>query len=180
MPERMAEATKNSIAALENEGIDYLLGGGMGCWALGGPPSTNDVDLFIREADADRALAAMEAAGLRTETPPEQWLVKAWFDDILVDLIFGPAGLEMTDEVFARGETHGLYGMDVRVMSLDDILVTKLMALDEHSLDLTQLLLISRALREQIDWDSVQERTSKHPYARPFFALAEALDLTNG
>jgi len=173
----MGDTTKKAVAALEGDGIPYLLGGGLGCWAHGGPPSTNDVDLFILPEDADRSLEAMEKARLRTERPPEQWLVKAWDDDILIDLIFGPAGLEMSDEVFARGEVLGLFGMDIRVMSLDDILVTKLMALDEHSLDLAQLLLIARALRENIDWTSIDERTASSPYSRPFFALAEALEL---
>jgi len=173
----MGDTTKKAVAALEADGIPYLLGGGLGCWAHGGPPSTNDVDLFILPGDADRSLEAMEKARLRTERPPEQWLVKAWDGDILIDLIFGPAGLEMSEEVFARGEVLGLFGMDIRVMALDDILVTKLMALDEHSLDLSQLLLIARALRENIDWESIDERTASSPYSRPFFALTEALGL---
>jgi len=177
MPEEMADTTKKAAAALEAAEIPYLLGGGLGCWAHGGPPSTNDVDFFILPEDAERALEAMEKARLRTEDPPEQWLVKAWDGDILIDLIFGPAGLEMSDEVFARGQVIGLFGMDLQVMALDDILVTKLMALDEHSLDLSQLLLIARALRENIDWRSIEERTAESPYARPFFALIEALEL---
>jgi hypothetical protein len=177
MSDKMGDATKKSAAALEADGIPYLLGGGLGCFAHGGPPSTNDIDLFILPEDADRALEAMDKAGLRTETPPEQWLVKAWDGDILIDLIFGPSGLEMNEEVLARGEVLGLYGMDLQVMALDDILVTKLMALDEHSLDLTQLLLIARALRENIDWESIDRRTASSPYSRPFFALARALEL---
>ena len=173
----MGDTTKKAAAALESDEIPYLLGGGLGCFAHGGPPSSNDVDFFILPEDADRALEAMAKAGFRTERPPEQWLVKAWDGDILIDLIFGPAGLEMNDDVFARGEVLGLYGMDLQVMALDDILVTKLMALDEHALDLTQLLLIARALRENIDWRAIEERTAESPYSRPFFALAEALEL---
>ncbi len=180
MSEHMAEATKTAAAALEADGIPYLLGGGLGCWAQGGPPSTNDVDLFILPGDAERALEAMEKVGLRTEHPPEQWLVKAWHGDTLIDLIFGPAGLEMTREVIDRGRTRGLFGMDIEVMSLDDILVTKLMALDEHSLDYSQLLLIARALREHIDWAGIEARTADSPYARPFFTLASALSLDQG
>jgi hypothetical protein len=49
------------------------------------------------------------------------------------------------------------------------------MAIDEHNLDYGQLLQIARALREQIDWPALRERTSSHPYAKAFLVLAEEL-----
>jgi predicted nucleotidyltransferase len=178
--ETLTESLKKSAAALEREGIPYLLGGGLGCWARGGPPSSNDIDLFIKPVDAERALAAMGEAGMRTERPPEQWLVKAWDGEVLVDLIFGPAGLEFTDEVVARGERINAGGMEVATMALDDILVTKLMALDEHSADYAHLILIARALREQIDWEDLRQRTSSSPFAAAFFVLVERLGIWEG
>ena len=36
---------------------------------------------------------------------------------------------------------------------------------------------VGRALREQIDWDAVCERTSQSPYARAFFCLAHELHM---
>ena len=39
---------------------------------------------------------------MRPERPPEEWLFKAWNNDVMIDLIFHPAGLDMTDEVFER------------------------------------------------------------------------------
>jgi hypothetical protein len=96
---------------------------------------------------------------------------------VLVDLIFGPKGLPMTDEVIARGEMMAVLGMDMRVMALEDVLVTKLMALSEHALRYESLLRITRALREQVDWDSVRARTESSPFARAFFVLAEGLGI---
>jgi hypothetical protein len=32
-------------------------------------------------------------------------------------------------------------------------------------------------LREQVDWNEVRELTSRSPYARAFFLLAEELDI---
>jgi predicted nucleotidyltransferase len=175
--ETLTESLKKSAAALEAEDVPYLLGGGLGCWARGGPPSSNDIDLFVKPEDAERALAALAAAGLRTERPPEQWLLKAWDGEVLIDLIFSPAGLRFTDEVLERGERVNAGGMDVMVMALDDILVTKLLALDEHSADYGNLILIARALREQIDWEGLRERTSPSPFAAAFFVLAERLGI---
>ena len=56
-------------------------------------------------------------------------------------------------------------------------MATKLMALTEHSLRYEGLLQIARALREQIDWQAVRERTQESPFARAFFVLLEGLDI---
>jgi hypothetical protein len=56
-------------------------------------------------------------------------------------------------------------------------MATKLMALTEHSLRYEGLLQIARALREQIDWPAVRERTSSSPFARAFFTLLEGLEI---
>ena len=176
--EALTESLKRAVAALEEQGVPYLLGGGLGCWARGGPPSSNDIDLMVRPGDARRAQEAMVAAGMRAEDPPEQWLLKAWDGDILIDLIFEPSGVRISDEVIARGEELSVMAMAVRVMALDDILVTKLLALDEHSADYRDLILITRSLREQIDWPALRERTGSSPFARAFFSLAEGLGIS--
>lgn len=176
--EELVESLKRSVAALDGQGVPYLLGGGLGCWARGGPPSSNDIDLMVKREDAARAQEALAEAGLRPETPPEQWLRKAWDGDILVDLIFEPSGMGIDDEVIARGEEMSVEAMQVRVMDLDDILTTKLMALDEHSADYRDLILITRSLREQIDWPKLRERTSASPFAAAFFVLADGLEIS--
>jgi hypothetical protein len=175
--EELTDSLKRSVAALENAGVPYLLGGGLGCWARGGPPSSNDIDLMLKREDAERAQEVLAAAGMRPETPPEQWLLKAWDGEILVDLIFEPAGMLVDDEVLARGERLSVMAMDVDVMDLNDILITKLMALDEHSADYGDLILITRSLREQIDWTRLREETAESPFAVAFFALADGLEI---
>lgn len=174
-PEALTESLKRAAAALEAQRVPYLLGGGLGCWARGGPPSSNDIDLMVKQADAERALGSLAAAGMRTERPPEQWLFKAWDGEQLIDLIFEPSGMRITDEVIERGDELGVAGMQIQVMALDDILVTKLLALDEHSADYRDLLQIGRALREQVEWEALRERTAASPFAAAFFTLADGL-----
>ena len=176
--EELTESLKRSVAALQGQGIPYLLGGGLGCWARGGPPSSNDIDLMVKPEDAERAQEALAEAGMRPETPPEHWLRKAWDGDILVDLIFEPSGMQIDDEAIARGEEMSVEAMQIRVMDLDDILTTKLLALDEHSADYRDLILITRSLREQIDWAKLRERTAHSPFATAFFALADGLEIS--
>ena len=175
--EELIESLKRAVAALDERGVPYLLGGGLGCWARGGPPSSNDIDLMVKREDAERAQEALAEAGMRPETPPEQWLLKAWDDEILIDLIFEPSGMRIDDEVLARGEELSVMAMRTQVMDLDDILITKLMALDEHSADYGDMILITRSLREQIDWGRLREETASSPFAVAFFVLADGLGI---
>jgi hypothetical protein len=173
----LTDSLKRAAAALEAREIPYLLGGGLGCWARGGPPSSNDIDLMLKPEDAERAQEALAEAGMRPENPPEHWLLKAWDGDILIDLIFEPSGMRIDDEVIARGDELSVMAMHMRVMNLDDILITKLFALDEHSADYGDLILITRSLREQIDWARVREAAASSPFAVAFFVLAEGLEI---
>jgi hypothetical protein len=168
-------ALKRAVAALRGADIEFLLGGSLASWARGGPQTRHDLDLMIRPDDVERALEAVQEAGMRTERPPEEWLVKAWDGDTLVDLIYCPKGLPMDDDVFARGEELSVLGMEIRVMALEDVMATKLLALTEHSLRYEGLLQIARALREQVDWPAVRARTAQSPFARAFFVLLEGL-----
>jgi hypothetical protein len=171
----LESALKKSGAALRNADIPFLLGGSLASWARGGPETRHDLDLVIKPEDVERALEALKAAGLRPEDPPEEWLVKAWDGDTLVDLIFYPKGTPVDDALIERGEVMSVLGMEMRVMALEDVLVTKLMALSEHSLRYESLLPIARALREQVDWDNVRSRTAESPFARAFFVMLEGL-----
>ena len=173
-------ALKRSAAALREAGVPFLLGGSLASWARGGPETRHDLDLMIRPGDVEAALRALTDAGMKPERPPEEWLVKAWDGETLVDLIYCPKGLPMDDEVFARGEELSVLGMEIRVMALEDVMATKLMAITEHSLRFESPLRIARALREQIDWEAVRARTESSPFARAFFVLLEGLDILPG
>jgi predicted nucleotidyltransferase len=173
----LLETLKNAAAALRDADVPFLLGGGLAAWARGGPETEHDLDLMVKEEDADRALAALEAAGFRTEKPPEGWLYKAWNDNILVDLIFEPTGGEVDDAMLERAEELDVHAVRMKVMSLEDVMTTKLLAMREHQIDYESVLEIARALREQIDWDDVRGRTDESPYARAFFFLAEELEI---
>lgn len=171
-------AAKQAAAALREAGVPFLLAGGLACWARGGPPTEHDVDLCLRATDAERAVQALEDAGLKIERPPEEWLFKAVAGDVTIDLIFEPQGNPVDDAMFERADDMSVEAVTMKVMAVDDILVTKLLSLTEHHLDYDSLLELARPLREQIDWDRVVELTEHSPFARAFFTLAEGLGLT--
>jgi Uncharacterised nucleotidyltransferase len=175
--EEMLAALKTSAAVLRDADIPFALSGGFAAWARGGPATEKDVDLVIRAEDADRALAALEAAGLSTQRPPEGWLVKAWHEDVLIDLIYSPSGYDVDDDILRRADQLSVDGMPMPVLPATEVIVSKLCALNERHLDFEGLLQLTRSLREQLDWDELRRHTEDSPFARAFIHLAEELNI---
>jgi hypothetical protein len=133
---------------------------------------------MVKPEDADAALEALAEEGLRTERPPEGWLYKAWHGNgALIDVIFAPSGGPITDETIARAPLLEVAALRVHVFSLEDVMTTKLLALTEQEPDFGQVLSYARALREQVDWDEVRQRSEASPFARAFFTLVESLGI---
>jgi predicted nucleotidyltransferase len=177
--QRLLEAMKKAGGVLNEAGVPFVLGGGLACWARGGPKTEHDVDFLVRPDDAERARAALASAGMRTEKPPEGWLLKAYDDEagVLIDLIFEPRGGSIDDDVFERAEELEVQAMRMKVVRLEDVLVQKLLALSEQQPDYSSVLELARSLREQVDWDEVRERTKESPFAKGYFTLLEELEI---
>jgi hypothetical protein len=171
---------KRAAAALRDENVPFALAGSLAVYARGGPETDHDVDFVLAPKDAQRALEVLEAAGFRSEVPPEGWLYKVYDEnDAMIDLIFAPNGSppEVVENIVAHAGVVEIYAIKMKVMSATDVLASKLLALREHSVDYEPALEVARALREQIDWAVLWDRTKDSPYAQAFFTLAHALGL---
>jgi hypothetical protein len=180
--EEIEASLKRAAAALRDAGLPFALAGSVACWARGAPQSRNDLDFLVKPDDAERALQALCDVGMRPDRPPEGWLLKAWDpvderNEVLVDLIFGPRGIPDIGAVLDRAEILAVAALDVPVVHIDDVMVMKLHAFDEHACDFGSILGIARAVREQVDWDDVRARTLESPFARAFFVIAEGLGI---
>jgi predicted nucleotidyltransferase len=178
--EQLLEAMKKAAGVLNDAGIPFVLGGGLACWARGGPKTEHDVDLLVKPEDAEAAQRALAHAGMRPERPPEGWLLKAYADGVLIDLIFAPRGGTIDDEVFSRADDLEVHAMRLKVAPLEDVLVQKLLALSEQNPDLSSALELARSLREQVNWDEVRERTKESAFAKAYFTLLEELEILPG
>ena len=56
-------------------------------------------------------------------------------------------------------------------------MTTKLLSMTEQEPHFASVLEIARALREQIEWDTVRQRTEGSPWAKAFFVLVEELGI---
>ena len=110
-------------------------------------------------------------AGLEVQEPPEDWLVKVVTGNSFVDVLWRTCGHPVESELIERSETLPVLSVQMPVLTATDILVTKLMALDEHYCDFARLLPVARALREQVDWTTVHRETADNDFAVVFLQL---------
>jgi hypothetical protein len=67
--------------------------------------------------------------------------------------------------------------MRMKVAALEDVIVQKLLALNEQRPDYSSVLELARSLREQVDWNEVRERTRDSPFAAAYFTLLDELEI---
>src|SRR5947209_1817539 len=168
---------KRVAAVLKGAGIPFALAGGFAAYARGGTSSDHDVDFLLRERDVDKALESLAEVGFRTVRPPEDWLVKVYDDDLMVDLIFRPLDRPVTDETLADTDPISVSAILMPVISATVLMEHKLLTFGQHYCDFAKALPLARSLREQIDWARVHEATKDSPYAQAFLVLLDKLDV---
>src|SRR4051794_1805981 len=181
MPHRVDEGLVNTLkkvaSVLKLADIPFALGGSFAVYAHGGHSSDHDVDFLIKEDDAERALDQLRAAGFSAEHPPEDWLVKVYDEGRLVDLIFRPVEIPVTDATLDDVVIRSVDSIQMPVLSATQLMVHKLLSYTQHYCDFARGLPVARSLREQIDWDRVRRETAKSPYAEAFLVLLDRLDV---
>jgi predicted nucleotidyltransferase len=177
---QLLESMKRAAAVLRDNEVPFALAGGLAIYARGGPATEHDIDFLVRADDAEHALDLFARAGYRTERPPEGWLFKAFDDNSgsMIDLIFSPNRTpEVVPELLERADELEIHAITLNVMTVTDVLATKLLTLKEHEVDYEDVLEITRNCREQVDWDLLRTRTERSPYAKAFFTLVDELGL---
>jgi predicted nucleotidyltransferase len=123
-----------TIAALDNADVEYMLMGGIASSCMGRERWTHDIDLFMRPAEALRALEVLREAGFDTEETFPDWLFKAHKDGQLVDIIFRSGGGVLVDsEMVDRAPRSTFMGRDISVVPAEDMIVIKALVASEHS-----------------------------------------------
>jgi hypothetical protein len=175
--EGLASTLKRVASVLKQAEIPFALGGSFAVYAHGGHSSDHDVDFLIREQDKERVLEELAAAGFDAEQPPEDWLVKVFDDDRMVDLIYRPVETPVTDATLADSVIRPVEAIAMPVVSATQLMVHKLLSYTQHYCDFATGLPVARSLREQIDWERVRRETAQSPYAEAFLVLLDRLDV---
>ncbi len=115
---------------------------------------TKDLDLFLRAHDLQQALQALERSGFRTEVEFEHWLAKAFKGDEFVDLIFGTGHgqLRIDDGWLARSQPGELWGIPVRISSIEDIIASACYIAERNRFDASDIVHLILTTGGRIDW----------------------------
>ncbi|WP_117211923.1 nucleotidyltransferase [Allorhizocola rhizosphaerae] len=175
--EQLLLTLKRAASVLKAKGVPFALAGSYAAWAHGGHTSEHDVDFLIKHEDLEEITTALGEAGFRIEQPPEDWLIKAYDGEQLVDLIYRPIEIPVTDQTLADASVMNVGPISIPVLSATQLMVHKLLTFDQHNCDFARGLPLARSLREKIDWGRVQQDTEKSPYAAAFLVLVEKLGL---
>jgi predicted nucleotidyltransferase len=177
--DRLPVVLDETMAALREAGIQFLLIGGVGSCVFGRDRGTSDIDVFLRPESAEGALEALAARGFRTKKEYEHWLYKGWKDDVLVDVIFRSSrDILLDQEMLDRARVVSFRGRDVPVAPPEDLVVMKAVAASE---DTPRYWYDAIAIigQTELDWDYLVARARQRGARRILSLLlfADSVDL---
>ncbi|WP_051486050.1 hypothetical protein [Nocardioides sp. J54] len=171
----LREALKLVAVTLKEGETPFALAGSYGLWARGGPEPDHDVDFMVAEEDAPRARDLLAARDLEVVQPPEDWLFKVFIDGAMVDVIFRVGGEPISRSRFDDAEVIEVESVQMPVLPATVLMADKLGAMEEHACNLTPVIPVARAVREQVDWGEVERRTADNPFAEATLGLLRRL-----
>jgi hypothetical protein len=175
--ETVRDLLKRTAVALKQAGVPFALCGGYAAWVRGAPEPDHDADFLVVASEAERTAKVLADAGLEVVDPPEDWLLKVVSGGSFVDVLWRTCGTPVESDLIERSEVLPVLSVQMPVLAATDIVVTKLMALDEHYCDFSRMLPVARALREQVDWATVQREVAGNDFAVVFLELLDRLDV---
>jgi len=177
--DRLLAVLDETVDVLRRADITFLVMGGLATSVLGRDRRVTDIDLFLRDRDVERALAALRVAGFETLVVSPNWLAKAFKDDVLVDLISRSThDIGLSDEILERAVDVDVHGRRLPVVSAEDLIVMKAVATGEDTARYWHDAL-SVLGRPDLDWGYLTRRAKQHGARRLLSLLfyAQSMDL---
>jgi hypothetical protein len=150
------DAHRKALRILQEQGFEPMVGGAYalrmhtGLWR-----DTKDLDLFLRKDRVEGALAALGAAGYRTEFTDPLWIAKAFAGPYFIDLIFSSGnGIAVVDEHWRRrAETCEVLGRPSLVVPAEEIIWQKAFIQERERFDGADIHHLLRCKGAKLDWD---------------------------
>ena len=145
--------------------VPFLVGGGFAYTLYSGVQRVKkDLDIFVREADAPRALARLSEAGYNTELTFPHWLGKVRCGGYLIDLIFSSGnGLARVDDLWFRHSVAALVlGVPAQLCPPEEMIWSKAFIQERERFDGADVLHLLRSVGPTLDWGRLLERFGQH------------------
>ena len=158
---------------LEDEGIPFVVGGGVALRAYGRARPLKDTDIFLPIKYVFRAMDALtNRGGFHTRDTDGAWLYKAIKNGNLVDLIVRNMGtLEINDDALARARHIEVHGHRIPVMGPEDLLIRKILAHVEGRPHLFDAMSMLQSPIADFDWDCFVYLSHKSNLAKALSGL---------
>jgi hypothetical protein len=150
-----------ALEALSHAGIEFLLGGAHALAPYTGVSrDTKDLDVFLREPDCGRALAALAASGFTPELTFPHWLAKASVGDRFIDLIFSSGnGVARVDDLWFRHAVRGrVLGVPVLLCPPEEMIWSKAFIMERERYDGADVAHLILACGRELDWSRLLGR----------------------
>jgi hypothetical protein len=150
-----------TLTGLTEAGIPYLVGGAYALQRYTGiERDKKDFDLFIRAADLDRTLRALDDMGCRTEVAFQHWLAKAYRGGRFIDVIFssGNGLAALDDEWFDHAVDETVLGVPVRLVAVEELIWQKAFIMECERFDGADVAHLIQARGDRIDWARLLRR----------------------
>lgn len=121
------------LQLLNEESVEYLVGGGYAVTFHGYPRYTGDIDIWINptEENATRMMTVLDRFGAGSVGIEKGDFLDAHFDvlkmgnePIRIDMMVKMKGLEF-EAAYARRVVENIEGLNINFLSLDDLVMTK-------------------------------------------------------
>ncbi|MCY0998785.1 nucleotidyltransferase family protein [Myxococcus sp. MISCRS1] len=154
-----------AIQLLTDAGIPFLVGGAYAfAHYTGLYRDTKDLDLFLHRKDGDRAVEMLARHEWRTESEVHGWLHKAFWEDFLVDLIYGSGnGFTAVDDAwFEHAVPAQVLGCPCRVPPAEEIFWSKAFVLERERFDGHELTHLLLKAGPTFDWQRLLRRFDRY------------------
>jgi hypothetical protein len=158
-------AFARALTLLNAAGIPYVVSG---LYALhhytGIYRKTKDLDLLFKPTDVIAAARVLREGGFRTRLEGKHWLGKAFYGEVMLDLIFGMAnGLHLIDSAWYRHSRPSLLaGVPVRVAPPEELILHRLFIGERHRSDSADVVHLLMLRGSELDWPRLIRRVGDH------------------
>jgi hypothetical protein len=154
------------LGELEHRRIRFCIGGSMALAAYtgGAPRNIKDLDLYVKSSDSPDIIAALNDLGFADyydHLPYDrEWIYRALKDDFIVEVVWQMVNrrAQVDDGWMDRGAKVVILGRPVTLMSVEELIWSKLYVLQRDRCDWPDILNLIECRLNEIDWTYFIER----------------------